>query len=694
VTLYYSMCPGSDCIPQPGTDQKVDAASDHLMQRLQYRSFGSYESLVATHTVDPGTGVAGMRWYEIQVSPPGGTPSVAEQSTYAPDDGIHRWMGSVGMDGAGNIALGYSMSNGSTVYPSVGYTGSAAGTGTMGLGETTMVAGGGSQTGSSRWGDYSAMSIDPSDDETFWYTQEYYSTTSSLGWQTRIGSFRLVQGPSATLTQLNGNSVAFPYVTSQSVSSIAGGCTPGEGAISWSVSGAASEGGSASCSFGTWTASLSTPLSSNGSYTLSAAQGSASSPSQTLTIDATAPEPPTLTPQPPYIKNGQSLTATNVSDNGGGSGVKQVNYLYCPGSSCTPNTLIGSSSTASGNYAVSWSGQPADGTYRVIAQTEDEAGNTADSSILSTTVDNTPPSVALNKINGGTAAFPYKTNQSVTSIGGACGTASADVATVSWSVSGAASASGSTPCSAGAWITAVSLSTEGAYTLSATQSDQAGNAGSSGGQTLTIKNLPPIASFAVSPTSPKVGQVVLFNGTAASDPDGTIDSYAWSFGDGGSASGVTASHVYAGPGTFVVQLSVTDNSGSADVTAQSLAVSPATRRAPVVRLKVPRKRLGVALKRGLRVHIASDRTARGKLRLVLPASRAKKLRLANGKRRVVIAAKTVRLPAGKNVAPRLVLTRRARHHLRHAKTVVVRLEAVVIAPSGKTSLGRRVVLRP
>ena len=491
VATYNSLCSERSCIPQPGTTQKVDAPSDHVLQRLEYRSFGAYASLVAAQTVNAGGEVAGMRWYEIQASPPGGSLSVTEDSTYAPDDGINRWMGSAAMDGIGNIALGYSMSNGSTVHPSVGITGSANGSGTMGLGETTMIAGGGSQTGSDRWGDYSAMSIDPSDDQTFWYTQQYYSATSPIGWRTRVGSFRLVQGPSATLTQLNGRSIAFPYVTRQNVSSIAGGCTIGEGMIAWSVSGAASRTGSASCASGTWTVSLGPPLSSDGSYTLSAAQGAASSPSQTLTIDSTAPEPPVLTALPPYIRNGQSLTATSVSDNGGGSGVRQVNYLYCQGSSCTPETPIGSSATASGNYAVSWDGQPAGGTYRVMAQTEDKAGNTADSPIRSTVVDNTAPLIALDEVNGGAAAFPYATDQSVSSIGGSCGTASGDVATVSWSVSGAASTGGDAPCSGGAWDATVSLFADGVYTLSAAQSDEAGNADSSGGKALTIDSTVP-----------------------------------------------------------------------------------------------------------------------------------------------------------------------------------------------------------
>lgn len=897
VTPYQSLCMLEGCIPQPGTEQKVDAGSDHLMQRLEYRNFGGHESLVTTHTVNAGGGVAGMRWYEIQVSPPGGTPSVAEESTYAPNDGIHRWMGSVAMDGPGDVALGYSMSNGSNEYPSVGYTGSASGSGVMGLGETTMVKGGGSETSTGRWGDYSAMSIDPSDDETFWYTQEYYAATSSLGWTTRVGSFRLAQGPSATLTEVNGSLAVFPYVTDQSVSSVAGGCSAGEGAVSWSVSGAASEGGSASCSGGTWTAALTSPLSSDGSYTLSAAQGVASSPSQTLTIDTTTPNPPVLTALPPNVRNGQSLTATSVSDNGGGSGVKQVNYLYCAGASCTPATLIGSSSAAAGNYAVTWSDQPAGGTYRVMAQTEDNAGYTANSAIQTIVIDNTQPAVSLSEVNGGPVAFPHATKENVTSIGGSCGTASGDIATVdwsvsgptgesgsapcgaeawsaavplsaegnytllatqsdeagntgssgnrsltidttapnpptltalpayirngqsltatsvsdngggsgieqvsyfycagpsctpstpigssskaaggyaviwneqpanggyrvmaqvedkagntadstiqstfvdnvpppvslsqvnggevafpydtnqsviliggscsadpgdaagvSWTVSGAASESGSATCSGGVWSATVSLSADGAYTLSATQSDEAGNTGSSGSRSLTIRDLPPIASFSFSPASPHVGQVVLFNGTRASDPDGTVSSYAWSFGDGADASGETASHVYPEPGVFTTQLSVTDDSGSVGISAQSLSVSSVTRRhAPVVSLKIPKQRLRLVLTRGLFVVIFSNQTANAMLRLMVPPMTAKTFGLGDGKRAISIATKGAQLLAGKPTALRVVLSRLARHHLWRAKSVTLRLTVVATGRGGKTSLRRRLALWP
>ena len=180
-----------NCIPQPGTPAKVDAMSDRLMYRLQYRNFGTHESLVVNHTVDAdNTDHAGVRWYEVRS--PGTLPVIYQQGTYAPDFD-HRWMGSAAMDSAGNIGLGFSVS-GAVTFPSIRYTGRLATDplNVMTLGEADLMVGSGSQLHSSgRWGDYSSLVVDPVDDCTFWYTQEYYAVTSESGWQTRIGSFSL-----------------------------------------------------------------------------------------------------------------------------------------------------------------------------------------------------------------------------------------------------------------------------------------------------------------------------------------------------------------------------------------------------------------------------------------------------------------------------------------------------------------------
>jgi hypothetical protein len=190
-----------DCLPQPGiTDGSrfLDILSyrQRPTHRLAYRNFGRYEALVTNQAVEARAGVAGVRWYEIRRT--GGTYSLFQQGTYAPDDGVHRWMGSIAMDKKGDAALGYSVVNGTSVFPGIRYTGRLTGDplGEMTLGEGVIVNGTGVQTNTnSRWGDYTSMNVDPTDDCTFWYVNEYYTAagqaSSPAGWQTRIGSFRL-----------------------------------------------------------------------------------------------------------------------------------------------------------------------------------------------------------------------------------------------------------------------------------------------------------------------------------------------------------------------------------------------------------------------------------------------------------------------------------------------------------------------
>ncbi len=197
VAPFTPLCNGGTCVPQPNTSTQLDSLADRLMYRLAYRNFGDHESLVVNHSVAVGSPKAtggGVRWYEIQN--PNGTPTVAQQSTFAPDTNSFRWMGSIAMDQVGDIALGYTVSSGS-ISPSVAFTARAAGdTASTMQGETTIISGSGSQTTDffgnplTRWGDYSAMQVDPADDCTFWYTSEYLATTGAFNWNTRIANFK------------------------------------------------------------------------------------------------------------------------------------------------------------------------------------------------------------------------------------------------------------------------------------------------------------------------------------------------------------------------------------------------------------------------------------------------------------------------------------------------------------------------
>lgn len=177
-----------NCVPQSGTTRKLDPLADVLMFRMAYRNLGSHESIVLSHTVDAGSDRAAPRWYELRST--GGAWTVYQQGTYSPDT-THRWMQSIAMDQDGNIAMGYSASS-TSIFPSMRYVGrlTTDTLGTFGQSESVMQAGGGSQTDASgRWGDYAALSVDPSDDCTFWFTSEYYSSSSAGNWKTRIGHF-------------------------------------------------------------------------------------------------------------------------------------------------------------------------------------------------------------------------------------------------------------------------------------------------------------------------------------------------------------------------------------------------------------------------------------------------------------------------------------------------------------------------
>jgi hypothetical protein len=189
VAEYSEICArGHDvaCVPEPPPGERVDALADRVMFRLAYRNFGDHESLVVNHTVKGGA-LAGVRWYELRRP---AEPFVAQQATVV-DPSVNYWLGSIAMDKKGNIALGFSAASQST-FPSVYVAGRAPMDPAGALfGPLVLVDGGGVQLRSfHRWGDYSAMTIDPADDCTFWYTQEYYASTGSFNWSTRIGAFR------------------------------------------------------------------------------------------------------------------------------------------------------------------------------------------------------------------------------------------------------------------------------------------------------------------------------------------------------------------------------------------------------------------------------------------------------------------------------------------------------------------------
>jgi hypothetical protein len=191
VAPYHYLCNGqlTNCVPQPGTDRRLDAQGDKIMQRLVYRRVGGRESIVATHSVATKAGGGGVRWYEFRLDKQR-QPVLYQQGTYAPDR-FFRWMGSIAMDKRGNIGVGYSF-GGTPNFAGQRFAGRMAvdPKGQLTLREAVLVEGEGVQTNTIRWEDYTTTAIDPSDDCTFWYTGDYFRKDAAT-YSSRIGSFRL-----------------------------------------------------------------------------------------------------------------------------------------------------------------------------------------------------------------------------------------------------------------------------------------------------------------------------------------------------------------------------------------------------------------------------------------------------------------------------------------------------------------------
>ncbi len=299
---------GRNCVPEPGDPNLLDGLGDRLMYRLAYRNFGDHESLVVNHSVAVGA-FGGVRWYEIQN--PNGTPIVAQQSTFAPDSNF-RWMGSVAMDQDGDLALGYSVSN-SNVFPSVAFAGRRFSDPASILeAETTIINGTGTQNGFlTRWGDYSAMQVDPSDDCTFWYTNEYLKNSGSFNWNTRIASFKFPSCGAPDLTIAKSHTGNFTQgqqgatytitVTNIGAKSTKGTVTVVD-TLPAKLTATAFSGTGWSCTLGTLTCTRTDALAASASY-----------PAITLTLNVAADAPGKVTNSVTVSGGGETDTTNDTA---------------------------------------------------------------------------------------------------------------------------------------------------------------------------------------------------------------------------------------------------------------------------------------------------------------------------------------------------------------------------------------------
>jgi hypothetical protein len=191
VAPYHYLCDGqlTNCVPQSGTDRRLDAQGDKLMQRTVYRRVNGVESILAMHSINTEASAGGVRWYEFRINKDR-TVSLYQQGTYAPD-ATYRWMPSGGIDKKGNIGIGYSW-GAPDAFAGQRFAARLANDplGALTFHETTLATGEAPQINTLRWEDYTTLAMDPSDDCTFWYVGDYLKKDQT-SYSTKIGAFAI-----------------------------------------------------------------------------------------------------------------------------------------------------------------------------------------------------------------------------------------------------------------------------------------------------------------------------------------------------------------------------------------------------------------------------------------------------------------------------------------------------------------------
>ncbi len=370
VPAFTPLCSSShglqDCVPQPtpGSD-KLEALSDRLMYRLVYRNFGDHTTLLVSHTVVAGSS-GGVRWYEIHN--PETAPFVYQYGTFAPDS-QYRWMPSMAMDQNQDIAVGYSWSgSGAGDYPSILYTGQTPSDplGTL-ESEVVLQAGQGSQSsnGFDRWGDYSSMTVDPTDDCTFWFTEEYLQATGQndgFNWSTAIGSFSFPECGSNGIPNFhipaNPNSLtivpggnATSTITVVPVNGFSGSVSLSTSTLPDGVTAVFNPNPATSTSALTVTASPTAPL-GTASVTVTGMSGSLTNTS-TLSLNVSNLAPavglsPTSLAFAKYV-DGVTSPAKTVTVNNTGSATLNITSIATSGDFAVTSTTCGSTVAVGGN---------------------------------------------------------------------------------------------------------------------------------------------------------------------------------------------------------------------------------------------------------------------------------------------------------------------------------------------------------
>lgn len=572
-----------NCIAQKDSTDGLDPIPDRLMHRLAYRNFGDREALVVNHTVHVGDvdRHAGIRWYEIR--DPDRTPTVHQQSTWAPD-AESRWMGSAAMDGAGNIALGYSLS-GANRNPAIAYTARRAGDalGQMTLGEGLLYQGLGAQVGTgSRWGDYSSMSVDPNGC-TFWYTTEHYLGTGEFNWGTRVGAFtlpvcgdpQLTLSASSPLVRVRDDfTYTIGVTTGQSPAqgvAIAQVLPVGVTLLSVTPSTGSCQGtATVTCDLGDL------PAGALETIALSVRANATGDLASTATLSTASPDPDlannlaSVTTQvyDPCVVPGAVMAADAAGDQTGTaqqdlSSVAIAEPYFGPGASKLVFTLKVQDLDPTPQPNAYWYEHFSYGGRAWFVDME-----TATNPLAPTfnygffAVD---PDTGFNTENvlGAADAGSFATD----------GTITITLATSKLDPDGE-----TPPPSAGSLLSGIHGETRNLVGVLLVLADSTSGAPYTlSGNDYCEPNAPPTATLQATPSSGTAPLTVAFDASASSDPDpgDAIASYTFHFGDGSTPetrSSSTVSHTYSDPGTYHATLTVTDSRGLASSNGASVDI--------------------------------------------------------------------------------------------------------------------------